>query len=165
MKTLDQLVSLAVQKSARHQSSVQNGSELNFPLCWQLKALVIFILLGCGLLLIGVLSSRPTSGDPSYLRLVTILILVSLPLSILLLLPGRVAVDSAGIRQHFWWRRSKYIPWNHFASFIHDGNNGTTVVYGKFEDPIMFSAYLVDQARFDREVRDFSGTDALPDDI
>lgn len=165
MKTFDQWIRIAVQKSARHQDSVQNGPQINFSLCWQVKAVVVFILGGCGLLLFGVLSSGPFPGEPRYIVLIPTLILVSLPLAILLLLPGAIIVDSVGIRQRFWWRRERRIAWSHFAAAIHDRQDGSTIVYGKFESPITFSPYLVDQSRFDREVKNFSGSAEIPEDI
>jgi hypothetical protein len=165
MKTIDQWALLSLRKSACGQSSVQNGPGIDFPLCWQGKAVVAFILAGCGVLLIAVGAKGPVPGDPWYIRLIPILILVSLPLAILLLLPGRIIIDSTGIRQRFWWRRENHIQWSDFTSVIHDQNDGSTIVYGKFGPPIAFSPYLVDQLRFDREVKAFSRTDQIPEDI
>jgi hypothetical protein len=91
--------------------------------------------------------------------------LVALPMAILFLLPGAIIVDSEGITQRFWWRRERQIAWSHFASAIHDRNDGSTIVYGKFESPITFSPYLVDKSRFDREVKNLSGTTEIPEDI
>ena len=90
--------------------------------------------------------------------------LTLLPLAILFLLPGRVVIDPKGIRQRFWWRREKYIPWKDFASAVRDRNDGSTIVYGKFQSPIAFSPYLVDQLRFDREVKAWSRTNEIPED-
>ena len=73
--------------------------------------------------------------------------------------------DSVGIRQKFWWLPERHIPWKDFAAVVHDRNDGSTIVYGKFESPIVFSPYLVDQARFDHEVKIFSHTDEIPDDL
>ncbi len=165
MQTLDQWFLSLVKRSARGQNVVQNGSEIIFPLCWQMKAVVLFILAGCGLLLFGMVSGRPSPGDPWYLKPILVSIVGALPVAILLLLPGRVIIDSSCIRQRYWWRPEKRIPWNDFASVIHDRNDGSTIVYGKFESPIAFSPYLVDQSRFDREVKAFSQTSEIRDDL
>jgi len=164
MQTLDQWFLSLVKRSARHQSAVQNGSEIVFPICWQMRAVVLLILAGCGLLLFGLLSSRRIPGDPWYLKGILVSIVGGLPAAILLALPGRVLIDSSGIRQRYWWRPEKRIPWSDFASVIHDRNDGSTIVYGKFESPIAFSPYLVDQSRFDHEVKAFSRTDEIRDD-
>jgi hypothetical protein len=164
MQTLDQWLLSLVKRSARRQSAVQNGSEIVFPVCWQMRAVVLFILAGCGLLLFGLISSKPIPGDPWYLKGILVSILGALPVAILLALPGRVVIDSSGIRQHYWWRPEKRIPWSDFASVYHDSSNGCTMVYGKFESPIAFSPYLVDQLRFDREVKASSRTYEIRND-
>jgi len=165
MKTIDQWVLLGVRKSARAQSSTQNGPGIEFTLCWQGKAVVAFILAGCAMLLFALGTKGPVPGDPRYVRLIPILILVGLPLAILLLLPGRITIDSEVICQRFWWGRENHIPWSDFASAIRDRNDGSTIVYRKFGSPIKFSPYLVDQLRFDREVKAFSRTEEIPEDI
>jgi hypothetical protein len=165
MQTLDQWFLSLVKRSARGQSVVQNGSEIIFPLCWQVRAVVLFILAGCGLLLFGLTSSRPIPGNPWYLKPILVSIVGGLPVAILLALPGRVVIDSSGITQRFWWRPERRMPWSDFASVIHDRNDGSTIVYGKFEPPIAFSPYLVDQSRFDREVTAFSQTYEIRDDL
>ncbi len=164
-QTLDHWYFALVKRSARRQSAVQNGSEIVFPSCWQIKAVALFIVAGYGLILFGLLSSRSNPGDPWYLRPILISILSALPAAILLALPGRVVIDSAGVRQRYWWRREKHIPWSDFASVIHDRNDGSTIVYGKFHSPITFSPYLVDQFRFDAEVKAYSQTDEIRDDL
>jgi hypothetical protein len=165
MQTLDHWYFSLVKRSARRQSAVQNGSEIVFPPCWQMRSVVLFIVAGYGLLLFGLLGSRPNPADPWYLRPILASIVGALPVAILLALPGRVVIDSAGIRQRYWWRPERYIPWNDFASVIHDRTDGSTIVYGKFESPITFSPYLVDQSRFDNEVKAFSHTDEIHDDL
>ncbi len=130
-----------------------------------MKAVALVIVAGYGLLLFGLLSSTTNPGDPWYLKPILASIVTALPVAILLALPGRIVIDSSGIRQHFWWRPEKRIPWSEFASVIHDRNDGSTIVYGKFESPIAFSPYLVDQSRFDREVKAFSHTDEIRDDL
>ena len=164
-QTLDHWYFALVKRSARRQSAVQNGSEIVFPPCWQIRAVGLFIVAGYGLLLFGLLSSKPNPGDPSYLKPILVSIVSALPLAILLALPGRVVIDSAGVKQRYWWRSEKCIPWSNFASVIHDRDDGSTIVYGKFESPITFSPYLVDQSRFDREVKAFSHTDEIRDDL
>jgi hypothetical protein len=165
MQTLDHWYFSLVKRSARSQSAVQNGSEIVFRPCWQMRAAALFIVAGYGLVLFGLLISRPNPGDPWYLRPIVASIFSALPVAILLALPGRVVIDSSGISQRFWWRSEKRIPWSEFASVIHDRNDGSTIVYGKFESPIAFSPYLVDQSRFDREVKAFSHTDEIRDDL
>jgi hypothetical protein len=165
MQTLDQSFLSLVKRSARGQSVIQNGSEIIFPLCWQMRAVMLFILAGCGLLLFGLIGSRPMPRDPWYLKPILASIVGAIPVAILLALPGRVVVDSSGITQRFWWRPERRIPWSDFASVIHDRNDGSTIVYGKLESPIAFSPYLVDQSRFDREVKAFSQTQEIRDDL
>ena len=126
---------------------------------------MLFILAGCGLLLFGLIGSRPMPRDPWYLKPILISIVGAIPVAILSALPGRVVVDSSGITQRFWWRPERRIPWSDFACVIHDRNDGSTIVYGKFESPIAFSPYLVDQSRFDREVQAFSQTQEIRDDL
>lgn len=154
-----------VKRSARRQNAVQNGSEIVFPPCWQMKAAALFIVAGFGLVVFNLLISRPNPEDPWYLKPILVSIFSALPVAILLALPGRVVIDSSGIRQRFWWRPEKRIPWSEFASVIHDRNDGSTIVYGKLESPIAFSPYLVDHSRFDREVKTFSHTDEIRDDL
>src|SRR6266481_8777310 len=79
MKTIDQWVLLGVRKSARAQSSAQNGPGIEFPLCWQGKAVVAFILVGCAMLLLALGAKGPVPADPRYVRLIPILILVGPP--------------------------------------------------------------------------------------
>lgn len=165
MQTLDQWFLSHVKRSARRQSAGQNGSEIVFPICWQVRAAVAFILAGFGVFLFRLVSSRPIPGDPWYLKPIVVSMLGALPLAILLALPGRVVIDSFGIRQRYWWRPEKRIPWINFASVIHDRNDGSTIVFGKLESPIAFSPYLVDQMRFDREVKAFSRTYEIRDDL
>jgi hypothetical protein len=165
MQTLDQWFLSVVKRLARGQSVVQNGSEIIFPLCWQIRAVMLFILGGCGLLLFGLTSSRPVPGDPRFLKPILVSVVGALPAAILLALPGRVVVDSSGIRQRFWWCPERRMPWTDFASVIHDRNDGSTIVYGKFQPPIVFSPYLADQSRFDREVKAFSQTYEIRDDL
>ncbi len=130
-----------------------------------MKAVAFLIVAGYGLVLFGLLISRPNLGDPWFLKPILLSVFSTLPVAILLALPGRIVIDSSGIRQRFWWRPEKRIPWSEFASVIHDRNDGSTIVYGKFESPIAFSPYLVDQSRFDREVKVFSHTDEIRDDL
>ena len=165
MQTLDQWLFSLVKKSARGQSSFQNGSEIVFRICWQLRVAVLFVVAGCGFLLFTLMQTKATPGDPHYLLPLLSLIVGALPTAILFALPGRIVIDSSGIRQTFWWRRAKRIAWDDFASVIHDRNDGSTIVYGKFSSPIKFSSYLVDQPRFDRQVKVLSRTDEIPDDI
>jgi hypothetical protein len=107
------------------------------------------------------ISSKAAPGDPWYLKPILTSIIAALPLAILLALPGRVVIDSSGIRQRFWWRPENRMPWSDFATVIHDRNHGSTIVYGKFESPIAFSPYLVDQLRFDQEVKAYSQTSEI----
>ena len=165
MQTLDHWYFSLVKRSARRQSAVQNGSELVFPPCWQLRAVAQFIVAGYGLVLFGLLLSRPSPGDPWYLKPILLSIFSALPVAILLALPGRVVIDPSGIRQRYWWRKERHIPWSDFASVIHERNDGSTIVYGKFETPIAFSPYLVDQSRFDSEVKAFTQTYEIRDDL
>jgi hypothetical protein len=165
MRTLDQWFLAFVKRSARRQSVVQNGPEIIFPLCWQIKAVMLFILGGCGLLLLVLSSSTPVKGDPQFLKPILVSVIGALPVAILLALPGKVVIDSSCIRQRFWWRTERRMPWTDFASVIHDRNDGSTIVYGKFQPPIVFSPYLADQSRFDREVKAFSKTYEIRDDL
>jgi len=121
-------------------------------------------LAGCGLIDFGLISTKPISGDPSYLKSILVSIVGALAVAILLALPGRVVIDPSGIRQRHWWRRERHVPWSDFASVIHDRNDGATIVYGKFETRIVFSPYLVEQSRFDREVKAFTQTFEIRDD-
>src|SRR5439155_4072275 len=111
------------------------------------------------------LSNPPIPGDPWYLKPILVSIVAAIPIAQLLALPGRVAIDSFRIRQRYWWRSEKCITWSDLASVIHNQNDGATIVYGKFSSPIVFSPYLVNQSRFDREVKAFSRTDEIPDDV
>src|SRR5260370_12855587 len=163
MQSVDHWYFSLGKRSARRQSAVQNGSEIVCPPCWQMKAVALLIVAGYGLLLFGLLSSKATRGEPSYLKPILVSILTALPVAILLALPGPIVIDSSGIRQRSWWRREKRIPWSEFASVIHDRNDGSTIVYGKFESPIAFSPYLLDQSRFDRELIPSSQPHELPD--
>jgi hypothetical protein len=154
MQTLDQWLRSLLRRSARDQSSVRNGAEIVFPLCWQMKTVTGLILLGCGFLLFAVITQgRRVPGDPWCVVVIPFFILVPLLLAIMLLLPGQVVIDSMGIRQRRWWRRENSIPWNDVSSVVRSRDDGSTIVYGKFESPITFSPYLVDQPRFDTEVR------------
>ena len=165
MQTLDHWCFSLVKRSARRQSAVQNGSEIVFPLCWQMRVAALFSLAGCGLIDFGLISTKPISGDPWFLKPILVSIFAVLALAIPLALPGRVVIDPSGIRQRYWWRRERYVPWSDFASVIHDRNDGATIVYGKFETPIVFSPYLVEQARFDSEVKAFTRTFEIRDDL
>ena len=165
MQTLDKWFVSIVKRSARRQSALQNGTEIIFPLCWQMRAAVLFILAGCGFLLFGLISSRPNPGDPWYIKPILVSIVGALPVVILFLQPGRVVVDSIGVRQRYWWGKEKRIPWSDFASVIHDRNDDSTIVYGKSASPVTFSPCLVDQSRFDREVKAFSQTQEIRDDV
>ena len=92
-------------------------------------------------------------------------ILVPLPVAIILLPPGRIVIGSTGIRQRRWWRRENSIPWNDVASVIRSRDDGSTIVYGKFESSITFSPFLVDQPQFDREVRAHTLIEEIRDDL
>jgi hypothetical protein len=127
MQTLDHWYFSLVKRSARRQSAVHNGSEIVFPPCWQMRAVALFIVAGYGLVLFGLLISRPYPGDPWCLKPIVASIFSALPVAILLALPGRVVIDSSGIRQRSWWRSEKHIPWSEFASVIHDQNDGSTM--------------------------------------
>ena len=164
--TIDQLVRRALQTSARQQYPIRDGPEIRFPLCWPLKAAVVFIVAGCGFLFFTLLiTSSHTHDDARYIVPILLIALVALPLAILMLLPGRVVINSAGITQRFWWRTEKRIAWTDFASAINDKGSGATIVYGKTVNPITFSPYLVDQTGFDREVKAASHIAEIPDDI
>ncbi|SRR6266404_254779 len=166
MQTLDQWLGSLLRRSARGQSSLRNGAEIVFPLCWQMKTVMVFILAGCGFLLLAVITQgRWVPGDPWYVVLIPALILVPLPVAMILLSPGRISIDSTGIRQRGWWRRENSIPWSDVASVIRGRDNGSTIVYGKFESPITFSPYLVDQPQFDREVKARMLMDEIRDDL
>lgn len=154
-----------MKRSARHQSAVENGSEIVFPLCWQMRAVIVVILALYGSIVFVLISSRPIPGDSWYLKPIIVLTFGAIPVAILLSLPGRVVINSSGIRQRCWWRPEKSIPCSDFASVIHDRSDGSTIVYGKIETPIVFSPYLVDQLRFDGEVKAFSQTDEIRDDL
>src|SRR6267378_7130206 len=111
MQTLDQWLRSLLRRSARDQSSVRNGAEIVFPLCWQMKAVTGLILLGCGFLLFAVITQGwRVPGDPWCVVVIPFFILVPLLLAIMLLLPGQVVIDSMGIRQRRWWRRENSIP-------------------------------------------------------
>jgi hypothetical protein len=110
MQTVDHWYFSLVKRSARHQSAIENGSEIVFPLCWQIKAVVLFILAGYGLVFFALINSRPVPGDPWYLKQVLVLIFGAIPVAILLALPGRVVTDSSSIRQRYWWRPERAFP-------------------------------------------------------
>jgi hypothetical protein len=131
MQTLDQWFLSLVKRSARGQSVAQNGSEKVFALCWQVRAVVLFILAGCGLLLFGLTSSSPIPGHPWYLKPILVAIVGGLPVAILLALPGRVVIDSSGITQRFWWRPERCMPWSDFLPLL-----STT----EMTDPRLFTA-------------------------
>src|SRR5260370_9716922 len=133
MQTLDHWYFSLVKRSARRQSAVQNGSEIVFPPCWQMKAVALLIVAGYGLLLFGLLSSKANPGDPSYLNPILVSILTALPVAILLALPGPIVIDSSGIRQRSWWRREKRIPCTEFASVIHHRHAASTLGHARFE--------------------------------
>jgi len=166
MQTLDKWLISTVQRSARRHDALQNGAEIVFPLCWQMRAAVLFILAGCGVLLFALINSRPISADPWYIKPILVSIVAGLPVVILFLQPGVVVIDSIGVRQRYWWRKERVVSWNDCASVIHDRTDGSTIVYGKSEAlPVIFSPYLVDQSRFDREVKAFSNTREIRDDV
>jgi PH (Pleckstrin Homology) domain-containing protein len=165
VETLDQWYFSVVKRSARRQDAVQNGSQIIFPLCWQIKAAALFSLAGCGLIDFVLIRTKPIPGDPWYLKPILLSIVGALAVAILFALPGRVVIDPDGIRQRYWWRRDRHVPWSDFASVIRNRNDGSTIVYGKFENPIVFSPYLVDQLRFDREVKAFTHTFEIRDDL
>lgn len=165
MQTQDHWYFSLVKRSARRQSAVQYGPEIVFPLCWQMRAVALFIVTGYGLVLFGLFSGRSTPNAPWFFKPMVACIFSAVPAAILLGLPGRIVVDSSGISQRFWWRPEKRIRWTDFASVIHDRNDGSTIVYGKFEAPIVFSPYLTEQPRFDREVKAFTQTSEIRDDL
>jgi len=166
METLDQWLWSLVKRSARGQGSVQNGAEILFRLCWQMKTIMLFILAGCGFLLWAVITQGGrVVEDPRYVVAIPFLVLLPLPVAIILLLPGRIVIDSTGIRQRRWWQRENFIPWNDVSSVIRNRDDDSTIVYGKFESPITFSPYLVDQLLFDREVKARTLTDEIRDDL
>jgi len=165
VRTLDEFARRALQRSARRQSSIRSESEIRFPPCWQMKAGAVFIVAGCGSIFVLILASPRHPSDPPYVFLFLLMVLASLPLAVLVLLPGRVAIDPTGIKQRFWWRSEKRIAWTDFASAIRDRDTGSTIVYGKFTTPITFSPYLVDQSGFDREMKAISRTTEIPEDI
>jgi hypothetical protein len=165
MQTLDRQLFTLVKRSARRQGAAENGSEIVFRACWQAKATIAFIVVGCGLLVSVLLGATPVPGNSPYVGILLASLVGALPLAILLALPGRVVVDSSGIRQRYWWRPLKFIGWSDFAAVIHDRNDGSTIVYGKFGPPIVFSPYLVDQLSFDREVRARPRIDEIRGDL
>ena len=133
VSTLDHWYFSLVKRSARSQSAIQNASEIVFPLCWQMKAAAPFCVAGCGFIGFVLLSAKPIPEDPSYLRPIVASIIGALAVAILLALPGRAVIDPSGIKQRYWWRKDKQVPWSDFASVIHDRNDGSTIVYGNLK--------------------------------
>src|SRR5260370_6928219 len=127
MQTLDHWYFSLVKRSSRRQSAVQNGSEIVFPPCWQMKAVAFLIVAGYGLVLFGLLISRPNLGDPWFLKPILLSVFSTLPVAILLALPGRIVIDSSGIRQRFWSRPEKRFPCSQFAQVIHYHNEPPTL--------------------------------------
>src|SRR5260370_17717905 len=109
MQTVDHWYFSVVKRSARRQSAVQNGSEIVFPPCWQMKAVVLFIVATYGSLFFALISSKPVLGDPWYLKPVLISILAALPMPILLPLPGPVVTASSAFNHLYRMRPNNYI--------------------------------------------------------
>jgi hypothetical protein len=130
-----------------------------------MKTAMLFILAGCGVFVFVLIASESAPGDPWFIKAIIATVVGALPVAILFSIPGRIAVDSSGVRQRYWWRRDKFIPWKDFAEMMHNSGDGSTIVYGKFESAITFSPYLVDHQRFDREVMTYSRTTEIPVDL
>jgi len=145
-----------VQRSAIRQRAQENGIDVTFRLCWQIRLTVAFIVVSFGSVLLVVLTAPPIDRDPWYLRPIIVSFITGIPIGILLALPGRVITDSAGIRQQRWWRSEKHMPWSDVVSVNHNDFKEETIVYGKSSSPIVFSPYLVDRLRFEREVKTHS---------
>ena len=145
-----------VRRSAVRQTAQQDGPEITFGLCWQIRFAVVLIVVGIGSLLFMLLRTPPVAGDPWYLKPIIVTILAALPISVLLALPGRIVTDSDGIHQRYWWRSERRLPWTDVVSVARNQSKGQTIVYGKFASPIVFSHYLVDSSRFEREVKSHS---------
>lgn len=82
----------------------------------------------------------------------------------LLASPAPVVLDQSGIRQRYWWRRSKYIPWNEVVEAVHERTD-RTVVRGKWGTCISFSPYLIGQDRFEQEILTHSDLNGIPEYI
>ncbi|MFB3921863.1 MAG: hypothetical protein ACE145_09085 [Terriglobia bacterium] len=137
-----------LRSSARYQSAVQDGAGLTFGICTGIKVLVAIAGVGLsGLAIIVLLVTKGEKGPP-----VAVLIPVSLLVVILFSLPPSIVLDEAGIRQRYWWGRCRQIPWGDVTSAFHDPLSGSTTILYKW-GKISFSQNLVDQGRFDREVR------------
>jgi len=96
-----------------------------------------------GFVLFLLVTAPANDRDPWYLRPLITAFIAAIPITILLVLPGCVVTDAAGIRQKLWWRAERHIPWSDVVSVSRNDFKEETTVYGKFSPPIVFSPYLV----------------------
>ncbi|HMD69843.1 MAG TPA: hypothetical protein VKF41_00785 [Bryobacteraceae bacterium] len=79
--------------------------------------------------------------------------------------PAAVIRDDSGVRQNYWWRRNKHIPWNEIVEAVHEPKSDRTVVRGKWGTCISISPYLIGQHQFEREVLAHSSLNEIPEHI
>jgi hypothetical protein len=138
-----------IRRSASKQEPVVTGSALEFSLGRRIQFLVRAVL---GLLVaftVLVVVMAISKGEGLYGALIPLSVLVAM----LLARPMPVILDQNGIRQQRWLRSDREMPWSNVGSMARGPNTGTIYVRSKDGgSPIRFSALLVGQSRFEREV-------------
>ena len=135
--------------AAKKRNPIQRGARLEFRLFSVTRGLIVLALVinvFFTLLTLEAVVSVP--DDPFYLPLIFFVIFIG----VLLASPAPIFLDESGMRQHYWWRRDKFIPWNDVVEAVHEPETDRTVVRGKWGTCISFSPLLIGQDRFEREI-------------
>jgi len=150
-----------IRRSAKRARPRENGTMTEFSLAPSMLVLIeiVILLLVAFTALVTVETIR--NGEGFYATLIPLSVL----LAILLAKPGTVWTDHEGIHQHRWLRSDRIIAWNEIAWMKKGRNTGTTYVKSRNGGrPVSFSALLVGQSRFEREVREHTRESELGKD-
>lgn len=141
------------RSAQKHQPKEENGV-LEFTLAPGMRILISIVIIALlaftGLVWVASLSS----GGSWYVVLIPLSVLAA----ILLATPRTIGLDQNGIRQRHWIKRDREIAWSGIAWMRRGRNSGATYVKSSHGGrPISFSPLLVNQVRFENEVRARAG--------
>jgi hypothetical protein len=139
-----------LRRSARNHQPKEEDGVLEFSLALGMRVLLnivlVALLLFSGLTLVASLSQ----GGGWYVVLIPLSVLAA----ILLAWPKAVMLDHNGIKQRRWIRGDREIGWSDIAWMKRGKRTDATYVKSKQGGrPISFSPLLVNQSRFEKEVR------------
>jgi hypothetical protein len=125
-----------IKRAAKKRPPIRQENCLEFRVFVPMKGLIIVAVAINGLFTFLTMYAASTDpGTPFWLPFV----FLAIGIVAVFAAPAPVIVDDAGVRQNYWWRRNKQIPWKEVVEAVREPETDRTMVRGKWGTCISLS--------------------------